>query len=119
MSMGMTIGVEDLEVHCIIGARDRERTQAQRLLISFEIEYDDAGPDTDDLAEAIDYSAAADRVRGMAGRGGFILLESLARAAAETLAADGRAARVTVTCRKPGARPDAACAFARAEWRRP
>jgi dihydroneopterin aldolase len=77
-----------------------------------------AGPRRDELSEAVDYSEAADRVRAVAAEGRYFLLETLAKAVAEELSRDSRVARLSVECRKPAAREDAAHAYARVSWER-
>ena len=132
MSFRTRVGLSDLEVECVIGANADERDREQAVLISFEIEYGPGGagagspgtagarggPATDDLEAAVNYADAADRVRGIAQAGRYVLLETLAQAVAEELSRDERVAGLTVECRKPGALPDAAYAYARVTWAR-
>ncbi|NBB90668.1 MAG: hypothetical protein GVY23_05620, partial [Spirochaetes bacterium] len=77
-----------------------------------------SGPAQDELGAAVDYADAAARVRTLATQGRYVLIETLARAVAEELSRDGRAAGVTVECRKPGALPDASHSYARVTWAR-
>ncbi len=118
MSFRTRVGVSELEVACVIGANADERDREQAVLISFEIEYGPGGPATDDLEAAVNYADAADRVRGISQTGRYLLLETLARAVAEELSRDERVGGLTVECRKPGALPDAAYAYARVTWAR-
>ncbi|MFP4067510.1 MAG: dihydroneopterin aldolase [Spirochaetaceae bacterium] len=115
MEERIRVGLTDLQVACIIGARASEREQEQTVYISFEIEY---VPGDDDIGAAVDYSEVADRLKRLAENGRYVLLETLAREAARELARDDRVSRLEVQCRKPGARADAAFSYARAEWRR-
>ena len=140
MSFCTRVGVSDLEVDCVIGANADEREREQSVLISFEIEYAPGGPSggsgpggpggsgpggsggsgpaKDELDAAVDYADAAARIRALAAEGRFVLIETLARAVAEELSRDARAAGVTVECRKPGALADATHSYARVTWAR-
>lgn len=123
-----SVGVRDLEVRCIVGANSDERLREQTVHISFELEYVGEKYDgqelkqgvlqTDELSEALDYSAIADRLRVIAREGRFVLLETLARAAAKELSRDARVAGLWVECCKPAAREDVSYAYARVEWQR-
>lgn len=124
MSFRTRVGIADLQVDCVIGANADERDRAQPVYISFDIDYgpgardNSGGPAADELEAAIDYADAADRARRIAEEGRYVLLETLARAVAEDLCRDERVAGLTVECRKPGALPDAAYAYARVSWAR-
>lgn len=127
MSFRTRVGVSDLEVDCVIGANSDEREREQAVLISFEIEYAPAGgsgpgggsgPAKDELDAAVDYADAAARIRTVAAEGRYVLIETLARAVAEELSRDARAAGLTVECRKPGALADATHSYARVTWAR-
>lgn len=115
-----SVGVKDLEVRCIVGANSDERLREQTVHISFELEYlqGTGALHADELSHALDYSAAADRLRAIAREGRFVLLETLAQAAAEELSRDGRVAALWVECCKPAAREDVSYAYARVEWQR-
>lgn len=117
MSVRTWIGLHDLSVSCVIGARETERAAEQIVHISFDLEYEEP-PQADELDAAVDYSDAAERVRGVAVTGRFVLLETLARAVADELARSPGVRRGRVQCRKPGARPDAAYSVAVVEWER-
>ncbi|MFO8065012.1 MAG: dihydroneopterin aldolase [Spirochaetia bacterium] len=128
--MGRTsVGIKDLEVRCIVGANSDERLREQTVHISFELEYggrEEKDPDgaegqvleADELRYALDYSEASDRLRAIAQEGRFVLLETLAQAAARELSRDARVARLWVECCKPAAREDVRYAYARVEWSR-
>ncbi|MFW6223462.1 MAG: dihydroneopterin aldolase [Spirochaetota bacterium] len=141
MGFRTRVGVSALEVRCVIGANLSERDRRQPVHISFEIEYGPldpggagsgpvdpggagsgpgarGGPVTDELDAAVDYAAAADRIRGIAEEGRYVLVETLAQAVAEELSRDTRVVALSVECRKPEALPDAAYAYARVSWAR-
>jgi FolB domain-containing protein len=118
MSTRTVVGLQDLELRCIVGANPDERMREQTVHISFEAEYV-TDPRADSLDAAVDYSEAADRLRAVATEGRFVLLETLARACAEELSRDERVCRLWVECRKPAAREDIAYSYARFEWSRP
>ncbi|MCU1489793.1 MAG: dihydroneopterin aldolase [Acidimicrobiaceae bacterium] len=91
-------GLRVLGTHGVL-AEERERAQP------FEIDLDveaDLGPAAraDDLAQAVDYGAMADRVVEVAEGRSFRLLEALADAVGAAVLEDPRVNAVTVTVRK-------------------
>ena len=58
----MTLRLDGLEVECVIGDLPCERERAQRLLVNVELEVSDRAAETDDLADAADYAALAERI---------------------------------------------------------
>lgn len=85
------------------GVHDWEKRQPQRFEIDVELWLDlvPAGR-SDDLAQTVDYGAAAAVVRGVVEGPSVDLIETLAeRIASELLALDSRIAEVTVRVRKP------------------
>lgn len=108
------IGFERLRVRCIIGVRPRERQRPQLVLVDCSLSYDASrAMNSDEVEEAVDYSALARRVTGLLTEGRYGLLErAVSEIAASVLAGDRRVQTVTVTIRKPAAIGLADAAFA-------
>ena len=108
----MTLRLDGLEVECVIGERADERARTQRLVVEAELTVSDAAADTDDLADAADYAALADRIRAALVAAKCRLIERAAKIVHGVCLADPHvsAARVSVT--KAGAVPGLASATA-------
>ena len=94
-----------LPVNCVIGTLPEERTSPQPLFFDLELcgDFSRAGR-TDDLNDAVDYTAVERCVREYAAGTSFRLLERLAYACAEKLLAQFPLLdRVTLRIRKPDA----------------
>jgi len=99
-----TVFISNLAVETVIGVYDWERAVQQLLLIDLEMAWDNAVPGaSDDVADALDYQAVAERVTDHLKSHHYQLLE----AAAEHLASDLRdafaLAWLRICIRKPGA----------------
>lgn len=96
--------INDLQVRCVIGVHDWERSARQKLLISVELLTDlkPAG-DTDDLNRTIDYGRVAADIEVLAENGRFQLVEALAEAIATHLLEQHTLPAVRITVRKPAA----------------
>ena len=97
--------LRELPVRCVIGTLPAERTSPQILFFDLELcgDFSRAG-ETDDLAEAVDYTAVERCVKEFAAGTSFFLLERLAYATAQTLLARFPLLdRVTLAVRKPDA----------------
>jgi dihydroneopterin aldolase len=92
-----------LEVFGRHGVDDEEREQGRGFL--YDVALDIAEPKRDELEATVDYRAVAACVREVSDRGEFRLIEALAAAVADELAARFPADRVSVRVRKPGIRP--------------
>ena len=94
-----------LPVNCVIGTLPVERTAPQPLFVDLELygDFSRAGA-TDDLNDAVDYTAAERCVREYAAGTSFHLLERLAYACAGKLLEQfPLLSRVTLVVRKPDA----------------
>ena len=94
-----------LPVGCVIGTLPAERTAPQTLFFDLELcgDFSRAGR-TDDLADAVDYTAVERCVKEYAASTSFYLLERLAYACAGQLLEEFPLLdRVTLGIRKPGA----------------
>lgn len=95
------IALRGLRVVGTHGVLPEEQIRAQPFELDIDIEADLApAAASDDVADTIDYGAAADLVRRLVETESFRLLETLADRVARALLADPRAAAVTVTVRK-------------------
>lgn len=97
--------LRELPVRCVIGTLPVERTSPQTLFFDLELcgDFSRAG-ESDDLADAVDYTAVERCVRDFVAGSSFFLLERLAYATARTiLARFPLLDRVTLAIRKPDA----------------
>ena len=97
--------LKGLPVGCVIGTLPEERTAPQTLFFDLELcgDFSRAGR-TDDLNDAIDYTAAERCIKEYAAGTSFYLLERLAYACAERLLDEfPLLERVTLRVRKPDA----------------
>lgn len=117
--MKATIGVEGLEITCIIGVLPHERTAEQTLRVDVEIDRSiEVAARDDDVAETVDYVAIADVVTELAVEGRFELLETLAARAVDLMIERFDAERAAIKIMKPAAIPAARHATVRLERRR-
>ena len=95
-----------LPVDCVIGTFPEERTSPQTLFFDLDLygDFSRAG-ETDELADAVDYTAVERCVKEFAAGTSFFLLERLAYASARKLLEQFPLLnRITLTVRKPSAR---------------
>ena len=101
--------IRDLELLARIGVHGHEQGKPQPVRINVwltgEIESDG-----DSLANAIDYEAVADKIRGLIGAGHINLAETLAERIATTCFEDRRVVHARVRVEKLHALPGAAAA---------
>lgn len=102
------IVINDLEVNAIIGVRDHERTQPQRLRFDVRIDYDiTAAAQQERLDATLDYSAVCRRIAELAVDGRYLLVETLVTAIADALEAEFGARSYYLRAVKPDAVPAA------------
>jgi len=99
----MIVELVGLEVFGRHGVDDDERDQGRVYL--YDVALDVAEPRLDNLQATVDYRAVAACVREVSDGCEFRLIETLAAAVADELAARFPAERVTVRVRKPGIAP--------------
>ncbi|MEZ5552658.1 MAG: dihydroneopterin aldolase [Pseudomonadales bacterium] len=101
--------IDDLQVHCVIGVHDWERSVRQKLLICVELltSLKRAG-EADDLNLTIDYARVAADIEALAESGKFQLIEALAEAIATHLLEQHTLPAVRIRVRKPAALSQAA-----------
>jgi dihydroneopterin aldolase len=93
-----------LEVFAHHGVHAHERRSGQTFLFDVRLECTNAEAEqSDDLADAVDYGAVADRVVELARGGPYDLLERLAAVIADDLVGGFPVDAVTVTVHKPQA----------------
>jgi dihydroneopterin aldolase len=110
------VEVHGLEVFGRHGVLEEERRDGQLFLFDLELEVGDAGL-SDRIEEAVDYRAVVARVRAVSDGHPFALLEALAAAVADAIAADFPVESVLVRVRKRPA--DLAVEWTAASVRRP
>jgi dihydroneopterin aldolase len=96
------VSVRDLAVSAVIGVHDWERKVEQTLIISVDMAADVArAASTDDLADALDYSAVAATIANVVRAGRFRLIETAAERVAERLLVDFPLPWLRLEVRKP------------------
>jgi 7,8-dihydroneopterin aldolase/epimerase/oxygenase len=96
------VSVHDLSVSAVIGVHDWEREIKQTLVFSVEMTADvRRAAASDDLADALDYSAVASAITAVVRDGKFHLIETAAERVAERLLTDFPVASLRLHVRKP------------------
>lgn len=83
----MRLDISDIEVRCIIGERAEERKHEQALTVDLRLDVGESAAESDSIADAVDYVAAAERVKERLVEAKCQLIERAAREAAEAVAA--------------------------------
>jgi len=91
-----------------IGAHDFEKTQAQRVVFNVElfVPYALSTPQTDDLAEVVDYDFVRELIAARIGLGHVELQETLCDGLAAQMLAHPRVQAVRLSSNKPDVYPD-------------
>ncbi len=96
------VSIRDLSVPAVIGVHDWEREVEQILLFSVDMAADvRKAAASDNLADALDYSAVASTITAVVREGRFRLIETAAERAAERLLADFPVTWLRLELRKP------------------
>ena len=96
------VSVRDLAVAAVIGVHDWEREIEQTLLVSVQMAADvRKAAASDDLADALDYSAVAETIAAVLREGKFRLIETAAERVAGRLLADFPLTWLRLELRKP------------------
>jgi dihydroneopterin aldolase len=96
------VSVQDLSVRAVIGVHDWEREIEQTLRVSVDMVADvRKAAASDDLADAVDYSAVAQTIAAVLREGKFRLLETAAERVAGRLLADFGLSWLRLELRKP------------------
>ena len=94
--------VKDLRVQAVIGVHDWEREIEQTLIFTVDMATDVRKPAaTDNLADALDYSAVAAAITAVVREGKFRLIETAAERVAEHLLASFPVTWLRLELRKP------------------
>ena len=99
------VSIRDLSVSAVIGVHNWERETEQTLIFSVDLvpatAYLRRAAATDDLADALDYSAVASTITAVVRDGKFHLIETAAERVAERLLADFPVSWLRLEVRKP------------------
>ncbi|MDI6769851.1 MAG: dihydroneopterin aldolase [Anaerolineales bacterium] len=96
--------IKDLRVRGILGVHDWERQQPREILINVELFTDTRrAAESDDIADCVDYSQVAQKIRALTGSVGRFTVEALAEDIASLCLSQPRVRKVTVRVEKPGA----------------
>ena len=96
------VSIRDLSVPAVIGVHDWERAIEQTLVFSVDIVADvRRAAATDDLADALDYSAVAAAIVAVVREGKFHLIETAPERVAERLLTDFPVASLRLHISKP------------------
>ncbi|MGN6794122.1 MAG: dihydroneopterin aldolase [Streptosporangiaceae bacterium] len=99
------VSVRDLSVSVVIGVHDWEREIEQALIVSVDMVPQTASVRTaaasDNLADALDYSAVAETIAAVLREGKFRLIETAAERVAGRLLADFALSWLRLELRKP------------------
>ena len=96
------VSIRDLTVSAVIGVHDWEREIEQTLVVSVDIAADVAkAAASDELADALDYSAVAETIATVLREGKFRLIETAAEHVAGRLLADFPLSWLRLELRKP------------------
>jgi dihydroneopterin aldolase len=98
------VGFEGRAIHCVIGVLPDERLREQELTVTIQFQVDiQQCAQSDSLHDAVDYTAVASLIDGIAQQGRFHLLETLADRILESVMTTYQTPWVWVKLRKPGA----------------
>ena len=96
------VSIRDLSVPAVIGVHPWEREVEQTLLVSVDMAADvRKAAASDNLADALDYSAVAATIAAVVRDGKFQLIETAAERVAERLLADFPVTWLRLELRKP------------------
>ena len=96
------VSVKDLSVRAVIGVHAWERDVEQTLVVSVDMATDvRKAAASDDLADALDYSAVAETIAAVLREGKFRLIETAAERVAGRLLADFPLSWLRLELRKP------------------
>jgi dihydroneopterin aldolase len=99
------VSIRDLAVSAVIGVHPWEREIEQTLVVSVEMVPETAdvakAAASDDLADALDYSAVAETITAVLREGKFRLIETAAERVAGRLLADFALSWLRLELRKP------------------
>ena len=107
--MNDRIDLTGIEVYARHGVLDREQEKAQVFRVDVSAYVDLSLPgETDDLGDAVDYSALALEIREVVGSESHKLIETVAARVADVVMSHAKVVRAVVTIHKPNAPIDLA-----------
>ena len=113
------IFIKDLKVRGILGIHDWERVTPRDIIINVTVYADTRkAAHSDDIADCVDYSALAKKIRAHAEYAARMTVEALANDLAEICLQEPKASKVVVRVEKPGAVPEAASVGVEVERKR-
>lgn len=96
--------IEALEIDCVIGIYDWERTITQKVVLDIEMAFDNRVPAASDrIEDTLDYKAVSKRLIAFVGASSFELVETLAERCAEIIQREFGVAWLRLKLSKPGA----------------
>ena len=96
--------IEALEIECLIGIYDWERTIRQNVVLDIEMAFDNRIPASSDAIEhTLDYKAVSKRLMQFVGDSSYGLVETLAEQCAAIILNEFNVAWVRLKLAKPGA----------------
>jgi dihydroneopterin aldolase len=96
--------IEALEIECLIGIYDWERTVRQNVVLDIEMAFDNRVPAGSDAIEhTLDYKAVSKRLMQFVGDSSYGLVETLAEQCAAIILNEFSVAWVRLKLAKPGA----------------
>lgn len=96
--------IEALEIECLIGIYDWERTVRQNVVLDIEMAFDNRVPAGSDAIEhTLDYKAVSKRLMQFVGDSSYGLVETLAEQCAAIILNEFNVAWVRLKLAKPGA----------------
>ncbi len=102
--MNDRIDLTGIEVYAKHGVLESEQEKAQVFRIDVSAYMDLSGPgESDDLADALDYSTLALEIREVVGSESYRLIETVAANVADAVLAHPQVSRTVVTIHKPNA----------------
>lgn len=107
--MSDIVFIRGLQLDTVIGVYAWEREVRQRLLVDLEMSWDlGSAADSDDVDDALDYAAVAERLREFAAQERCLLIERLAVRLAATIMEEFGVPWLRLRLCKPGAVKEAA-----------
>ena len=96
--------IEALEIECVIGIYDWERTIKQPIVLDIEMAFDNRVPAASDaIGDTLDYKAVSKRIIEYVGASSFGLVETLAERCAAIILEEFDVRHVRLKLSKPGA----------------
>jgi FolB domain-containing protein len=100
--------IQDLKVNGILGIHEWERITTRKILINATIFTDtSAAAQSDDIADCVNYSEMAKKLRAHAEHAARMTVEALANDLAEICLQEAKVLKVIIRVDKPGAVPEA------------